>query len=68
MNIFNEYNNILDELKFLNDNCLYLYQIKCKFKNLNNLLIDSLELLRKTYNNDDINNHIARYITILLKL
>jgi hypothetical protein len=66
--IFNEYNNILEQIIYLNNNCLYLYQIKNKYKNFNNQLIESLEILRKTYNNYDVNNYVAAFITILLKL
>lgn len=67
--IFNEYSIILDEITHINNNYLYLYQIKNKFKNLNNQLIESLEILRSSYNNDyNVNNYVCAFITILLKL
>jgi len=59
--IFNEYYNILREINKINN-----LQIKNKFRNLNDQLINNLNILRETYNNNDINIIIASYITILL--
>ena len=62
--IFNEYYNVLIEINKINN-----LQIKNKFINLNNQLINNLEILRDTYNNDNyVNINIASYITILLTI
>ena len=67
--IFYEYNKVIDEIIFLNNNYNYSYQIKTKFKNLNYQLINSLEKLKFTYNNNtDINNSISSFISILSKI
>ena len=67
--LFNEYN--IDIEKLINDNINnknnnYFIHIILKFKKLNEELILSLEILKKTDNYFDINNIINKYITILL--
>ena len=67
--IFNEYDKILEEIIYINNNFYYLYQIKDKFKNFNKQLILSLDLLLNTYNNDiNVYNYIILFKNILSKL
>jgi hypothetical protein len=69
--LFKEYNLVLENL--LNDNTNhgnnnYLIYIIFKYRKMNDELIISLEKLKITYNNYNINNIVNKYITILIKI